>query len=318
MLASAPVPMRFGLLSLSLWCTACVTAQPERISFQEALATQGAAPAPRQRRSAPPAASAAPSPELQSALLLLGNALREGRGAAPRGAAMPAAQAEAWSRALAGVEAFLERKAAQVSPHDLVRARLVLEAELEADAVRWGDFPVALAARTQALLEGLRTRQREVAALKVRARPVDPKRFVWPLEPVVVTSPFGFRVHPVTGDYRPHKGVDLLAEPAQAVYAPYAGTVLFSGWNGSYGRHVELQHDLEYATTFSHLMTLLVKDGEVVRKGQLIGLAGETGSATGVHLHFELFRGGQPVDPELLLPPTVDFSRVAGGPGAPW
>lgn len=318
MLPLAAFPMRCGLLLFALVLQACAAARPERISFQEAIAAEKPAREPKKQRATLPPGVAAPSPELQSALLLFGNALREGRGAAPKGAAMPPAQVEAWDRALAGVDGFLKRQAAQMSPYDLVRARIVLEAELEADAARWGDFPAALASRTQALLEGLKARHREVTALRVKVKPVDPRRFVWPTEPVVVTSPFGFRFHPLTGDYRPHKGVDLLAEPAQAVYAPYAGTVVFSGWNGSYGKHVELQHDVQYATTYSHLMTLMVKDGDVVKKGQLLGLAGDTGNATGVHLHFELYRAGHPVDPELLLPPVYDFSRVAAGNPVAW
>jgi murein DD-endopeptidase MepM/ murein hydrolase activator NlpD len=108
-----------------------------------------------------------------------------------------------------------------------------------------------------------------------------------------------------------HRGVDLLADAAQAVYAPYSGTVVFSGWHGGYGKHLELQHDIEVSSTYSHLMTLMVKEGDVVRKGQLIGLAGETGAATGPHLHFELFKSGLPADPERFLPPTYDFFRVA-------
>jgi murein DD-endopeptidase MepM/ murein hydrolase activator NlpD len=59
-------------------------------------------------------------------------------------------------------------------------------------------------------------------------------------------------------------------------------------------------------------MTLMVKEGDVVKKGELIGLAGQTGNATGVHLHFELYRQGRPVDPELSLPSVYDFYRVAG------
>lgn len=290
---------------------ACATAQPERISFEQAIASTRAPRAPKKKRVAAAPPEAVPSPELQGALLRFGNLVRGGRAGARKGAAMPAAQAAAWGEALAGVETFLSSPTAQMSPYDLVRTRVVLEAELESDAALWGDFPGEVAARAQGLIGGVRERLAAVQALRHPVKPVNWKRFAWPLEPVVITSPFGARVHPMFGDTRQHKGVDLLAEPAQAIYAPYSGTVVFASWKGAYGKHIELQHDIEVSTTYSHLMTLMVQEGEVVKKGQLIGLAGDTGNATGVHLHFELYRRGLPVDPELSLPSVYDFYRVA-------
>jgi biotin carboxyl carrier protein len=301
----------FAFAILALSAAACATTQPERISFEQAFASAKAPRAPKKKKVEVGPEGAVPSPELQGALVRFGNLVRAGRNGAPRGAAMPAPQVEAWGAALEGVEVFLATSTAQMSPYDLVRARVVLEAELEADAALWGDFPKEVAARAQELISGVREKLLTVNALRNPPRPVNWKRFAWPLAPVVITSPYGERVHPMFGDHRLHKGVDLLADPAQAVHAPYTGTVVFSGWQGAYGKRVELQHDIEVTTTYSHLMTLMVKEGDVVRKGQLIGLAGETGNATGVHLHFELYKRGLPVDPELLLPSVYDFFRVA-------
>lgn len=295
-----------ALLSLS-----CATAQPERVSFEQAMVSQKGPRPPKVKAKVSDVAEAVPNPELQGELIRFGNLVRAGRSGAKKGAAMPAAQVEGWSSALGGVEAFLATSTAQMSPYDLVRARVVLEAELEADAALWGNFPPEVASRAQGLIGSVRQKLAAVNTLRRPLKAVDWKRFAWPVAPVVITSPFGMRVHPIHFEKTYHRGVDLLADAAQAIYAPYSGTVVFSGWNGGYGKHLELQHDIEVTTTYSHLMKLMVKEGEVVKKGQLIGLAGETGSATGPHLHFELFKNGLPADPERFLPPTYDFYRVA-------
>jgi hypothetical protein len=303
--------MRALTLLISLVSVGCATTTPESMSFAEAMASKKAPREPKKKKELTLPPGAVPSPELEGALIRFGNLVRGGRVNAQRGAAMPTAQVEAWTEALAGVDTFLATDLATMSPFDLVRARVVLEAELETDAALWGDFPKELADRTQSLLSTVKARHAAVIALRTPPRPVNWKKFAWPMQPVVITSPFGYRVHPISGDYKLHKGIDLMAEPAQAIYAPYSGTVVFSGWQGAYGKHVELQHDVQVTTTYSHMMSLMVKEGDVVKKGQLIGLAGDTGSATGVHLHFELYKEGFPVDPELSLPPTVDFFKVA-------
>jgi murein DD-endopeptidase MepM/ murein hydrolase activator NlpD len=119
---------------------------------------------------------------------------------------------------------------------------------------------------------------------------------------VVVTSSWGDRQHPIHGDVRFHAGVDLAGELAQPVRAAAAGTVVYSGWNGGHGKHVELQHDAHLSTGYSHLLSLLVSVGQVVKRGQVIALVGETGVATGPHLHFEVRRDGESLDPEATLP----------------
>ena len=296
---------------LALLASGCASAPVETMSFSQAIASARIPRPPKQKREPVAKPEAVPNLALQGALVRFGEQVRSGRNGAPKGAAMPAAQVAGWGAALTGVEAFLATETATMSPFDLVRARVVLEAELEADAALWGDFPKELADRTQKLIGGLKARQVAVNALKARPRSVNWKRFSWPVQPVVITSPFGTRLHPIHGDYKLHKGVDLLAEPAQVVVAPYSGTVVFAGWHGGYGKHVELQHDIEVTTTYSHLMNLMVKEGDVVKKGEVIGLAGDTGAAAGVHLHFELYKKGLPVDPELALPATFNFYKLA-------
>ena len=79
------------------------------------------------------------------------------------------------------------------------------------------------------------------------------------------------------------------------------GTVIFSSWNGAHGRQIELQHDAHWGTRYSHLNVLMVRPGTVVKRGQLIGLSGKSGQTTGPHLHFELRRDGDALDPEAFM-----------------
>ncbi len=216
-----------------------------------------------------------------------------------KGAPMPGAALVAWSSWLGQVEQYGRTKRTVVP---LSRLRLFLEGALELDGQRYGDVPFELAVRIQAALEQLTAQLGALAKASVRA---DVKRFVWPLVDLRVTSAFGHRFHPILGDYRFHSGVDLEAEPAQAVMASAAGTVVFAGWNSGHGKQVELQHDAHVSTRYSHLMTVLVREGDQVKPGDVIGLAGKTGQATGVHLHFELRRDGQAVNPESEIPQPV-------------
>ncbi len=114
--------------------------------------------------------------------------------------------------------------------------------------------------------------------------------FYYPLPEVVpVSSPYGWRVHPITGEHRLHSGTDLAAPMGAPVEAAHFGTVIFAGNKGGYGKTVIIAYkDGQYATLYGHLSELLVKEGQKVIAKQLIGKVGSTGASTGPHLHFEL------------------------------
>jgi murein DD-endopeptidase MepM/ murein hydrolase activator NlpD len=133
-------------------------------------------------------------------------------------------------------------------------------------------------------------------------------RFSWPISPVSVTSHFGERAHPILGELRDHLGIDLAARRGQGVFAAAPGVVLNAGWNGNYGYQVEIQHAARVTTRYSHLARVMVEPGEILERGDLVGLAGDTGLATGVHLHFELWKDGRPRDPVDDLERGVDSS----------
>jgi len=117
-----------------------------------------------------------------------------------------------------------------------------------------------------------------------------------PLDFLYVTSKFGeYR------NYGRHSGVDFLANCNDPVYAIQSGRITFAGYKGGYGLMVEIKHNENFKSVYAHLSKLLVKDGELVRKGQVIGRAGDTGYATGCHLHFEIIINNRRVDPMKLL-----------------
>lgn len=112
-----------------------------------------------------------------------------------------------------------------------------------------------------------------------------------------MTSAFGLRRHPILGFARFHRGVDFAAAWGSPVRAAADGVVAAAGWRGGYGRQVQLVHAGANTTSYSHLSQMVVEPGARVRRGQLIGYVGASGLATGPHLHFEVVRGGRPVDP---------------------
>ena len=113
-----------------------------------------------------------------------------------------------------------------------------------------------------------------------------------------ITSPYGWRRDPITGDSRFHRGVDLKAAYGQDVPAAAGGRVLFSGSQGSYGTTVVVEHQDRSRTRYAHLSVALVEAGDEVSRGDLIGRAGSTGRATGPHVHVEVVDvDGNSVDP---------------------
>ncbi len=115
------------------------------------------------------------------------------------------------------------------------------------------------------------------------------------------TSPFGWRVHPILRDWRLHTGQDLGAAQGTPVAAVAAGRVVTAGPNGGYGNVVIVQHDGGVQSYYAHLSQIVVPPGAQVRAGQLVGRVGSTGLSTAPHLHLEIRRSGQPIDPAAFL-----------------
>lgn len=116
-----------------------------------------------------------------------------------------------------------------------------------------------------------------------------------------ITSGFGFRDHPVSGEYSFHTAVDIGTDCGTEVLAFADGTVRYIGENGVYGLYLKLDHSNGVSTFYAHCEELLVEKGDTVKCGQVIALSGETGNATGPHLHFSLEKDGIRLDPAWYL-----------------
>ncbi len=122
-----------------------------------------------------------------------------------------------------------------------------------------------------------------------------------------LTSAFSYmREHPILHIARPHEGIDVTAPMGSPIEAPAAGVVTDAGWESGYGNTVTIDHGYGITTKFAHASKLLVKTGQRVQRGQRIALVGNTGLATGPHLHYEVHVNGRPVDPlKYVLPDRV-------------
>jgi biotin carboxyl carrier protein len=114
------------------------------------------------------------------------------------------------------------------------------------------------------------------------------------------------RTHPILHMARPHEGIDVSAPMGSPIEAPAAGVVTDAGWETGYGNTITIDHGFGIVTKFAHASKLLVKTGQRVQRGQRIALVGNSGLATGPHLHYEVHVKGRPVDPlKYVLPDNV-------------
>ena len=120
-----------------------------------------------------------------------------------------------------------------------------------------------------------------------------------------ITSSFGYRMHPLLGYLKMHKGLDIGAPYGAPIYAALDGVVQGAGRSGGYGNFVKLVHGGGLASGYGHMSRIAVSRGERVRQGQVIGYVGSTGLSTGPHLHWEVWRNGQTINPR-----SISFASV--------
>ena len=123
----------------------------------------------------------------------------------------------------------------------------------------------------------------------------------WPLTvPGTITSQFGYRTDPISGETSYHNGTDIAAPEGSPILAAAGGTVTIANaldsWGGSYGYYVKLDHGNGLETLYAHCSSICITTGQQVKAGQVIGYVGQTGRATGSHLHFEVYQNGQRID----------------------
>jgi len=130
-----------------------------------------------------------------------------------------------------------------------------------------------------------------------KGNPVKKALLRTPVDAARITSGFGARRHPVLGYNRMHKGIDFGAPTGTPIFAAGDGVVSRAGKFSGYGNYVSIKHNGTYSTAYGHMSKILVKAGQRVKQGQVIGKVGATGLATGPHLHFEVLKSGSQINP---------------------
>lgn len=163
------------------------------------------------------------------------------------------------------------------------------------------DTVIYTAAAGETSLQVRRLTEKEIAAMSIPSN--GDKKMLFPLiVPSVISSIFGERVHPITGQVSFHQGTDLAAPEGTPVVAAFSGRVEVAGWAGGYGLMVSITHGDTHETRYAHLSEVLVKPGQKIKQGTVIGLVGSTGMSTGPHLHFEIWKRMQ--DSLVAIDPT--------------
>lgn len=220
----------------------------------------------------------------------------------------------------------LREAAAKVKDEAMAQRNVVASRVAELEGARMEQDVVRQEVRSQegqqaALVEQVRSRkaefQAQINALQAESDAVGgllrgvqggqavqggaPGTLSHPLPGARVTSLFGPRIHPITGDARNHNGIDYGAGTGTPIRAAAAGIVVYAGPRGGYGNATVIDHGGSLATLYAHQSAIGVSVGQAVGRGQVIGAVGSTGFSTGPHLHFEVRVQGTPVDPMRYL-----------------
>lgn len=269
----------------------------EPVEPAESVAPPLADPAPRSIAAEPP-----DGPPIDGTLLRFAAEARARRERHAPDGGFPDEVRVAWDRLSEELDRYLARALPQTPILELVRTRVTIESEWAYDVRRYGPAPAGLAARVASHGQRLAVRVNVARALGLTMfarRP--PAKLLWPIERSSISSLFGPRRDPLTGERRHHHGIDLATESGRVVGAAARGYVVRAGWTGGYGLLVEIRHPGDVTTRYSHLSAILCRPGDALEPGQPVGLVGKTGRATGPHLHFEVWRGGRPRDPLAWL-----------------
>lgn len=169
----------------------------------------------------------------------------------------------------------------------------------------WGRLRETDLSRSMDMIEiSLDKKERELQALEalLTDRELHKKQYPqgWPAKGWI-SSGYGYRTDPFTGRRAFHDGVDIAAPRGTPIHALAAGVVIYSGHKSGYGLMVEINHGNGYKTLYAHASKLIAKVGERVGKGQTIALVGSTGRSTGPHLHVEVLKNDDPVNPRKYL-----------------
>ncbi len=151
----------------------------------------------------------------------------------------------------------------------------------------------------------LESRERQLGVLETLLvnRKIQDEVFIAgrPVEKGWMSSRFGTRTDPITGKRAWHSGVDFAGKEGSNVVSVAAGVVVYAADRSGYGKLVEINHGSGFSTLYGHHKELLVRVGDIVKKGQVVGLMGSSGRSTGPHVHFEVYKNGRVVDPSSYV-----------------
>lgn len=188
--------------------------------------------------------------------------------------------------------------ATNVTVEDIRRNQELLERQMD----ERNDRIDILKRQERQLLEESKGIEERIKQMKLSAQQYVGGQMRWPVPSSRrITSYFGVRQHPVFGYSRMHTGIDIAANQGVNIIAANTGKVMISGWEGGYGNTVLIDHGGGISTLYAHCSSLLVSEGQSVEVGDVIARIGSTGVSTGPHLHFEVRKNGEPVDPMNYL-----------------
>jgi murein DD-endopeptidase MepM/ murein hydrolase activator NlpD len=173
----------------------------------------------------------------------------------------------------------------------LVNARSLTMAELQGEMA-------ALDQRSSSKIDWLTAVESRLFDLKIQSSMLPTEE---PVKSGRIGSPFGYRIDPITGHSALHTGLDFPADIGTPIMAAAGGVVVVQEFHPAYGNMVEIDHGNDLITRYAHASAVVVKKGDIVKRGQLIAKVGTTGRSTGPHLHFEVLASGVPQDPRPFL-----------------
>ena len=190
-----------------------------------------------------------------------------------------------------------EQAQEQAKQEELQADQAKLQEKLEALNAEADAITAEIVARQKALEEQQKQEAAQNGGNKKPAPSYSGGALLWPCDSTIITSEFGYRIHPLTGIWTGHTGLDIGCNMYAPIYAAEAGTVILAEWYGGYGNAIVIDHGGGITTLYGHNEELYVSVGQQVSRGETIAGAGSTGWSTGPHLHFEVRVNGDYVDP---------------------
>ena len=186
----------------------------------------------------------------------------------------------------------------------LVNARSLTMEELQGELA-------SLDQRSSSKIDWLTAVESRLFDLKIQSSMVPTEE---PVKGGRIGSAFGYRIDPITGHSALHTGLDFPADIGTPIVAAAGGVVVVEEFHPAYGKMVEIDHGNNLVTRYAHASAVVVKKGDIVKRGQLVGKVGTTGRSTGPHLHFEVLVSGVPQDPRPFLNAGEALAAAPSGP----